>query len=171
MNFYDIAKSRFSVRKYSEQKVETEKLNKILSVAHFAPTAANLQPERRIVVQSDLGFKKLGKTANTYNAPLALIVCSDHSKAWKRPFDSKQTTDIDASIITDHMMLQATELGLGSVWICYFEPDIIKKEFNLPDELEPVNILALGYSDEQPANPKRHNTQRIPMDKLIYSFE
>lgn len=171
MNFYDIAKSRFSVRKYSNRKVEAEKLDKILNAAHIAPTAANLQPVRIIVVQTESGFKKLGKTANIYNAPLALIICSDHSKAWKRPFDGKQTTDIDASIITDHMMLQATELGLGSVWICYFEPDIIKKEFNLPDELEPINILALGYSDEQHANPERHSTQRISTSELIYSFE
>ena len=47
------------------------------------------------------------------------------------------------------MMLEATELGLGSVWICYFKPDVIKEEFNLPDNLEPVNILAIGYSDEK----------------------
>lgn len=47
-----------------------------------------------------------------------------------------KTTDIDASIITDHMMLTATEQGLGSVWICYFKPDILKNEFNLPEELE-----------------------------------
>lgn len=51
---------------------------------------------------------------------MAIIVCSDTSKSWKRPFDGKNTSDIDASIIPDHMMLQATELGLGSVWICYF---------------------------------------------------
>lgn len=49
--------------------------------------------------------------ANIYNAPLAIIVCADHNKAWVRPFDRKQTGDIDASILTDHMMLQATELG------------------------------------------------------------
>ena len=171
MNFLDIAKSRFSVRKYSSRKVEAEKLEKILNAAHVAPTAGNLQPVRIIVVQSDLGFKKLEKAANIYNAPLALIVCSDRSKAWTRPFDSKQTNDIDASIITDHMMLQATELGLGSVWICYFKPDVIKKEFNLPDEFEPVNILALGYSDEPSASSERHNAQRIPLDKLVYSFE
>lgn len=59
---------------------------------------------------------------------LAIIVCSNHSKAWKRPFDGKQTVDIDASILTDHMMLEATEQGLGSVWICYFNPDILKKD-------------------------------------------
>ena len=50
------------------------------------------------------------------------------------------------------MMLEATELGLGSVLICYFKPDVIKEEFNLPDNLEPVNILAIGYSDEKPAS-------------------
>lgn len=171
MNFLDIAKSRFSVRKYSSRKVEREKLDKILNAAHVAPTAANLQPVRIIVVQNESGFKKLEKAANVFNAPLALIVCSDHSKAWKRPFDKKLTTDIDASIITDHMMLQATELDLGSVWICYFKPDVIKQEFNLPDELEPINILALGYSDASPANPERHSTQRISLDELVYSIE
>ena len=74
-----------------------------------------------------------------------------HSNAWKRPFDNKQTTDIDAAILTDHMMLQATELGLGTVWVCFFKPDIIKQEFSLPDHLEPVNILAIGYGNDAPA--------------------
>lgn len=77
-----------------------------------------------------------------------------------------KTTDIDASIITDHMMLTATEQGLGSVWICYFKPDILKNEFNLPEELEPINILALGYTNEE-ADAGRHDSQRIPMSDLI----
>lgn len=80
------------------------------------------------MLQETGGLSKIGKTANIYNAPLAIIVCSNHSKAWKRPFDGKQTVDIDASILTDHMMLEATEQGLGSVWICYFNPDILKKD-------------------------------------------
>ena len=75
-----------------------------------------------------------------------------------RPFDSKQTTDIDATILTDHMMLQATELGLGTVWVCYFRPDVIKKEFQLLENLEPVNILVIGYGREKPADPERHLT-------------
>lgn len=170
MNFLDLAKSRYSVRNYSEKKIESEKLNRILEAAHVAPTAANLQPVRLLVVQKENGLSKIGKAANIYGAPLAIIVCSDHSVAWKRPFDNKQTTDIDASIITDHMMLEATELGLGTVWVCYFKPDIIKQEFNLPDTLEPINILAVGYSDEQPASPKRHATQRIPLSEFV-SYE
>lgn len=170
MNFLDIAKSRYSVRNYSEKKVESEKLNMILEAAHVAPTAANLQPVRLLVVQGENGLAKIGKAANIYGAPLAIIVCSDHSVAWKRPFDNKQTTDIDASIVTDHMMLEATELGLGTVWVCYFKPDVIKQEFNLPDTLEPINILAVGYSDEQPASPNRHATQRIPLSEFV-SYE
>lgn len=137
MNFLDIAKTRYSVRSYKDKRVEKEKLEQILEAAHVAPTAANLQPVRLLVVQEKEGLDKIGEAANIYSAPLAIIVCSDHSIAWKRPFDNKQTTDIDASIVTDHMMLEATELGLGTVWVCYFKPDIIKKEF----EFQWENIL------------------------------
>lgn len=168
MNFLEIAKKRYSVRSYLAKKVEQEKLDKILLAAHVAPTAANLQPVKLIVVQSDEGLSKIGKAANIYGAPLAIIVCSEHTKAWTRPFDRKQTVDIDASILTDHMMIEATELGLGSVWICYFKSDVIKQEFDLPETLEPINILAVGYSDERPADPERHATQRIPLSDLVY---
>ena len=170
MNFLSNAKSRYSVRSYTDKKVEKEKLDKILEAAHIAPTAANLQPVHLLVVQEEHGLAKIGKAANIYHAPLAIIVCSDHTKAWKRPFDGKQTVDIDASIVTDHMMLEATELGLGSVWVCYFKPDVIKKEFDLPDNLEPINILVLGYSNEQPVDTERHSTQRISLSELV-SYE
>ena len=170
MNFLELAKKRYSVRSYTPQKVEEEKLDKILQAAHAAPTAANLQPVRLIAVQSKEGLEKIGKAANIYGAPLAVIVCADHNKAWVRPFDKKQTADIDASILTDHMMLEAAELGLGSVWVCYFKPDIIKKEFELPGNLEPINILAIGYSNEEAADPERHSQTRIPIKELV-SYE
>lgn len=167
MNFLDNAKKRYSVRSYKSQKVEQEKLDLILEAAHVAPTAANLQPVRLLVVQEKEGLAKIEKAANIYNAPLAVIVCADHSTAWTRPFDKKQTGDIDASILTEHMMLQASELGLGTVWVCYFKPDILSQEFNLPENLEPVNILVIGYADEEPADPDRHGKTRIPLDTLV----
>lgn len=170
MNFIEIAKKRYSVRSYSDKKVEKEKLDKILQAAHVAPTAANLQPVHLITVESKEGLEKISKGANIYNAPLAIIVCADHNKAWVRPFDKKQTGDIDASILTDHMMLEATELGLGTVWVCYFNPDIIRKEFDLPDNLEPINILVIGYSTEKAASIERHEQMRISLDELV-SFE
>ena len=170
MDFITIAKQRMSVRDYKETKVEPEKLEKILEAAHVAPTAANLQPVHLIAVQSEEGLAKIGKAANIYGAPLAIIVCADHNKAWTRPFDKKQTGDIDAYILTDHMMLAATELGLGTVWVCYFKPDVLWKEFNLPANLEPVNILVIGYSNEGTGDPNRFDAQRIPMRQLV-SYE
>lgn len=167
MDFISIAKKRYSVRKYTEKKVEPEKLEKILEAAHVAPTAANRQPIHLIAVQSEEALAKIGKAADIYGAPLAIIICANHNKAWKRPYDKKQTCDIDASILTDHMMLQATELGLGSVWICYFQPDVLKSEFDLPDNLEAVNILAIGYANEEPASPERHAEMRIPVSQLV----
>lgn len=170
MDFLTLAKSRYSVRSYTDKLVEPEKLAQILEAAHVAPTAANRQPVRILVVQEKEGLEKIGKAANIFGAPLAVIVCSDHSKAWERPFDGKNTVDIDASILTDHMMLEATQLGLGSVWICYFKPDVLKAEFQLPDGLEPVNILAIGYTSQEPASPDRHAAARIPVEELV-SYE
>ena len=170
MNFLDIAKTRYSVRKYTDKKVEAEKLDQILNAAHVAPTAANLQPDalagrtRRRGVKKD--FQGRQSTWGAFSDP-----CLRRPfEAWKRPFDGKKTTDIDASILTDHMMLEATELGLGSVWICFFKPDIIKEEFQLPDSLEPINILAVGYANETPADPERHLAARIPLSQLV-SYE
>jgi len=148
MEFSKLITQRHSVRSYLSDKVETEKKNAILEAGRIAPTAANLQPVKVLVVEEETNLAKLTKAANIYGAPLALIVCADCTTAWKRPFDGKQTVDIDASIVTDHMMLQAEELGLGSVWICYFKPDVLKAEFNIPDNLEVINILAVGYADE-----------------------
>ena len=109
-------------------------------------------------------LEKLGKATNIYDAPVAVIVCADKTKAWKRPFDGMQTTDIDASILTDHMMLEAVEQGLGTVWICYFKPDVLKEEFKLPDSLEPINILAIGYADASVVKPAK---DRIPVKELV----
>ncbi len=168
MSFLDIAKKRYSVRSFQPDRVEAEKLSKILEAARVAPTAANGQPHRLIVLQETEGLAKVSKAANVYEAPLVIIVCGDHGKAWKRPFDGKHTVDIDTSIVADHMMLQATELGLGSVWICYFKPDVIKAEFGLPDQLEPVSILAIGYAKGEAAAPDRHGKTRLPLNDTVF---
>ncbi len=173
MDCLSLAKKRYSVRAYTKQKVEEEKLNAVLEAARVAPTGGNCQPQHLIVVQSEEGLNKIAKAARIYDAPLAVIVCCDTEKTWTRPFDGKKLTDIDAAIITDHMMLEAADLGLGSVWVCYFKPDVLKKEFGLPAHFEPVNILAVGYADteRQPApSATRHGTMRKPLSETV-SFE
>lgn len=168
MSFLEIARKRFAVRKYETRKVEEFKLLQILEAGRIAPTAANKQPQRIIVIQEEAGHEKLKKAANVYGAPLALIVCADNSSVWKRPFDGKVTVDIDASIVTDHMMMEAVELGLGTLWICYFKPDILKAEFNIPDNIEPVNILAVGYNAGPVYSPDRHNETRQPLNQTVF---
>lgn len=168
MDFLELAKKRYSVRNYQEKKVEEEKLLKILEAGRVAPTAANFQPQRLIVVQSKDGLERLNESGNFYGAPLAIIVCSDHSSTWKRPFDGKDTADIDASIITDHMMLEATNLDLGTVWICWFDPEIVRKEFNIPANLEPINILAIGYSSGPAKSETRHLNTRKPLKNTVF---
>jgi nitroreductase len=164
----EIAKKRYSVRSYKSTKVEKDKLLKILEAGRVAQTAANLQPQRLIVVQEQAGLSKIAKAANIFGAPLAIIVCVDKGIAWKRPLDGMITSDIDASIVTDHMMLEATDLGLGSLWVCLFKPDVIRTEFNLPDNLEPVNILVLGYANDKPLAADRHSKTRLPVEKTIF---
>lgn len=173
MNFVDLAKKRYSVRNYEETKVEEEKLLKILEAGRIAPTGANYQPQRLIVIRQQAGLDKLKKGTSIKGAPLAIIVCSDHNTTWKRPFDNKDIADIDASIVTTHMMLEATELGLGTLWICYFNAQVLRAEFNIPDNLEPVNILAIGYATKESlaaeaASPTRHDVKRKPLTETVF---
>lgn len=168
MNFIELTKKRYSCRSYAEKKVEQEKLDLILEAGRVAPTGKNLQPQRVLVIQQEEGLAKIAKAANLYKAPLAIIICADLDDVWVRPFDNKHIAEVDTSIVTDHMMLQATELGLDSVWICYFKPDVIKAEFNLPPNFEPINILAIGYGNDQPKSPSRHDEARKPLDKTVF---
>jgi len=170
MDFLEMAKRRYSVRSFQAKKVEDDKLIKILEAGRVAPTGANKQPQRLIVIREKEGLEKLKKAANVYEAPLAIIVCGDHKSVWKRPFDGKEILDIDISIVTDHMMMEATDLGLGTIWICYFKPDIIKREFNLPESVEPINILGIGYAAGEVASPDRHMKTRKPLEEMI-SYE
>lgn len=168
MSFLDLAKERYTVRKYQETKVEEEKLLKILEAGRIAPTGANTQPQRIVVIKENEGLQKLAKCAKIYGAPLALIICTDHSVSWKRPLDKKDIAEIDASIVTDHMMLQATELELGTCWICYFDAKALRAEFNIPDDYEPINILAIGYASGEPLSPERHATLRKKIDGTVW---
>lgn len=168
MDFLALAKKRYSVRQFQDKPVEQEKLEKILTAGRIAPTAANKQPQQLLVIQSAEGLHKLKKAANVYRAPLALIICADHSTSWKRHYDGKDAADIDATIVTTHMILAATELGLGSIWVCHFEPTVLKTEFTVPAEVEPINILGLGYAAGEVKSPDRHEQERKPLTEIVH---
>lgn len=172
MNFLELAKKRHSVRKFNEIKVEEEKLKLILEAGRVAPTAKNAQPQVLIVVRKEEGLEKLAKvTPCLFGATCAIIVCADTNKSHIRKHDNHDTKDIDATIITDHMMLQATDIGVQSLWVCNFNPHILKEEFNLPDNIEAFNILVLGYSDVEPKSSDRHSETRKPIEETVFYDE
>lgn len=167
MDFLTLAKKRYSVRSYEERPVEKKKLDQILEAARIAPSAVNNQPIKIIVAQDKESLEKVSKAARIYGAPCVLITCRDTEAAWKRKYDGKNFGDIDASIAIDHMMLMATELSLGTLWIGWFNPEVIKEEFNLPEGIEPVSLLAIGYGKGDVKSPNRHDTERKKLSEII----
>lgn len=172
MLFMDLAKKRYSVRKYKTDKIEPEKIDLILEAGRIAPTAANKQPQRIIVVKDERGLEKIANAANIFKAPLAFIICSDKNDVWVRHYyDNKNSLDIDASIVTTHMMLEATDIGLGSLWVCHFNPDVLREEFDIPENWEPINILAVGYADGDSKSADRFDTERKKLSETVFYEE
>lgn len=164
MNFLQLAKSRFSIRKYKSTPVEKEKLVQVLEAGQHAPSAVNFQPWHFIVVDD---ISTLEKVHTAYprewikQAPLIIVACSDHSQSWKRTSDKKDSADIDISIAVDHMTLMATQLGLGTCWVCNFDVQKCSDILELPEHVEPVVILPLGYPDITIPAKKRKPLQEI----------
>lgn len=84
-----------------------------------------------------------------------------------KAFGGHDIVEIDTSIVTDHMMLEASDLELGTCWICHFDPSIIKTEFNIPENLEPVNILAIGYSADEAKLANGSNKIRKTLEDIV----
>lgn len=144
-------------------------INTILSAGRVAPTACNQQPQRIIVVQQSENICKVQKAYNTFGSQCILIVCRDRRNELIRPFDQKCSGDLDIGIICDHIMLAARELNIGSVMVGLFDPAIIRKEFDMPEYIEPSALLILGYPENEFLSPERHSTERKPLtDTVMY---
>ncbi|MGN0746416.1 MAG: nitroreductase family protein, partial [Aristaeellaceae bacterium] len=101
-----------------------------------------------------------------FDCPTALLICQDRTACWVRKYDGKPSGDIDAAIVTTHMMLEAASLGVGCCWVMHFNPAAVREEFALPDNLEPVAILTLGYPAEDAA-PYPAHSQRKTVEELV----
>ena len=170
-NFLELAKSRYSVRNYLPRPVEEEKLMYILECGRIAPSAANYQPWLINVVRDPALKMKLEDTYNREwirQAPVILVFMGNHQQCWKRS-DGKDHTDIDIAIIADHITLAAAEQGLGTCWICNFNAQKCIQVLNLPDHIEPIAYLSLGYPADTTDQTSRH-LKRKSFDEII-SFD
>ena len=166
-DFLSLAHARYSVRIFTDEPVRAEHLEKIIEAGLIAPTARNLQPFRIFIISSEAGLEKLRAcTKCDFGTKTALLVCASKAESWKRPFDGASSGWVDASIVTTHMMLEAADLGVGSTWVMWFDPEAVKREFELPAELLPVSLLPLGYPAEG-YEPSPKHVDRKPLEETV----
>ncbi|MGM9551363.1 MAG: nitroreductase family protein [Clostridia bacterium] len=167
MDFLKLAEERYSVRKFTDEPIEKDLLDKILKAGHVAPTACNYQPQRIFVINSPEGIEKLKDcTRCHFDCTAALLVCYNKDECWVRKYDGKASGVIDASIVTTHMMMEATSLGIGTTWVMHFNPEKITKAYNIPENIIPVALLVMGYPSED-AKPIEMHSQFKNADEIV----
>ena len=158
MNFQALIRARYSVRAYKPDPVEDDKLARVLEAARLAPTAANRQPFRVIVIPTKGREAELGRIYPREwfrQAPLVLAVCAVPAEGWVCKHDGWNAAEVDASIVMSHIVLAAAEEGLGTCWIAAFDPVAAREVLGLPPEIVPSAFTPLGYAADSGAPKKR----------------
>lgn len=170
MDFLKFAEERYSVRKYADREVEQEKIDAILQAANLAPTACNYQPQKIYVVRSAENREKLAKlTQCTFQAPVVFVVGFDAERSAKgMVYEGHDFGDTDAAIVCTHMMLEATEQGLGSCWVGYFNEAQVKEALGIPENVRIRELLPVGYPAEGSTPAAMHKKYRDQDDMVKY---
>jgi len=166
MKFIELAEKRCCIRGFKPDPISEELLNEVLQAGNLAPTAKNLQPFHFIVVRNPA---RLDELAAAYpapffrEAPVVIVICTEASEGWTRDrYDGKNYCEVDAAIATDHMTLAAADLGLGTCWIGAFDPNKVSSAMRLPEGIEPIAMLPLGYP-----NMTGREKIRKPLEALV----
>ncbi len=167
MEFSEVIKNRYSCKKFDSKQVTKEALNAILEAGRLAPTAKNLQEQRIYVIQSEEGLAKIDKvTPCRYGAPTVLAVAFDKNNVFTYPGGKRDSGVEDASIVATSMMLAATNVGVDSCWLNYFDPEIVAKELSLPENEEILMLLDLGYAKDG-SKPMPTHFQRKELKETV----
>ncbi len=164
MQMLGLIKTRRSVRKYKDQPISDNDLNKILEAGRWAPSGANLQPWRFIVMQDKALIKQIGefcyfgliKSKHVSEAATVIIICGD-SKSMGTTWEK------DCMIAGTNMTLMAAALEIGSCWIGAFNESEIKNLASLPDYLKVIALISLGYA-AHPVSPP----PRLPLEDIVH---
>ncbi|MBE7032604.1 MAG: nitroreductase [Ruminococcaceae bacterium] len=168
MEYFELIKKRYSVRKFTDEPVKQEEIDRILEASHIAPTGCNAQPQRILVMNTPEAIEKLQKcTRAHFGAKTAMLICYNKDECWtRRKYDGEQSGMVDASIVTTHMMLAAEDIGVGTTWVMHFDPFAMREEFNIPENIIPVALLVMGYPAPD-ATPHEFHSQFRPMDETV----
>lgn len=165
MNVIDAIKTRKSIRSFLDKPVEEAKLNAVLDAGRLAPSAANRQEWRFLVIRDPEMRKRVAMAAGRQKfvgeAPIVIAACAETDNKVMRC--GQLSYPIDVAIAIDHMTLAAVELGLGTCWIGNFDEKLMKKILGIPDEIRIVQLLPLGY----PTDPSVIEKNRLPIEKIV----
>jgi nitroreductase len=165
MEFTELISARYSVRAYTSDPVDDSILTQVLDAARLAPTAANRQPFRLLVIRTQDREEELLRIYGRdwfVQPPLIIGICGLPDRAWMR-MDGRNYVDIDVAIAMDHLILAAANLGLGTCWVGAFNPDAAREILELPEDVEPLAFTPLGYAADEP-RPKK----RKPLSELVH---
>jgi len=160
----DVIKKRRSVRRFDGAAIPKEAMEQILEAGRWAPSGANAQPWRFIVVAEKENLKyiaeccyyKVFKSRHVGEASAAVVICAD-------PDAGSQTYTLDAAIAGTNMTLMATSLGIGSCWIGAFEQETLKKKMRIPENFKIIALIALGYEVGKASVPPR-----LPLSSIVH---
>ena len=168
-DFMTLAAERYSVRKFRDEPVAQEAIDKILRAGHLAPTGCNYQPQRIYVIRSAENMEKLRAcTKCHFGAPTALLVCHNTAESWVRPYDGAMSSPVDAVIVATHMLLAARNEGVGCCWVMHFDPAAMRQTFAIPDGIEPAALLVMGYPAENAKPLPLHFKTRPITETVVY---
>ncbi len=169
MEFNELVRQRHSVRDYDpDRPVDREILNRILENGRLAPSAANRQPWKFLVISSPAMLEKVHRCYDREwfrMAPHVLIVLGNAEESWTRAYEGYNSIETDVTIAMDHLILAAANEGVGTCWIAAFKPDILEKALKLKSNERVFAITPLGYPHED-YQPKKEKIRK-PLSDII----
>ena len=169
MDFFELARERYSCKKYSQKEVETEKLEQILAAGRLAPTAKNLQEQKVYVVRSQEMLSKIDAcTPCRYGAGTVLAVAFDRNNVFTYPGGRRTSGVEDAVIVATHMMLAAKAVGVESCWLNFFDPEKAAQALGLPENEEVVMLMDLGYAAQGGEPLPNHQSRKALEETVVY---
>ncbi len=166
MECLEAIKGRRSVRKFKDAPVDKEIIKELLDAAQMAPSAGNLQARDFIVVTNKTTKQKLAKAAldQTFieKAPYIIVSVANierSSRIYKFRGEFYAIQDATAGIM--NLLLAAYSKGLGTCWVGAFDDNAVSEILGLPYKVRPIAIIPVGYSEEEPAAPRRFGLEKI----------
>jgi nitroreductase len=155
LKFEEVVEKRRSIRKYKDTPIPKEQIVQILEAARIAPSASHRQPWHFIVVENKETIKKLAKSEWAAEAPVMIVGLADQVASPSRCLN-------DLGIALEHIVLAATNLGLGTCWMGQTgREELIKGLLNIPDNFKVIAVVPLGVPDETPAPKERKSLDAI----------